>query len=318
MRNLRDAVDQYLTLRRSLGFKLCNTEWVLHRLLDFMEQEEATHISVELVSRWLQQPNRAQLSTWAARVGIVRRFATWHQPTDSRTEIPPPDLIPSRIHRKPPYIYTDEEVERIVVAASGLPSRTGMRALSFSTLYGLIAVTGMRISEAVGLDREDVDLRQGELTIRHAKFGKSRLVPLHASTRTVLSRYAARRDRIMPRVDTEAFFISERGARVTRSNAQGNFAKISQDIGLREPQADYLHGQGPRIHDLRHRFAVKTLIDWYRAGVDVERQLPKLATYLGHTHINDTYWYIEAVPELLQLATERLARAQCDQAGVMP
>jgi integrase len=282
MRELRDAVDRYLALRRSLGFKLCTTEWVLGRLVDFMEQEGATHITVEIVSRWSRQPNGAQLSTWAARVGIVRLFAAWYQSTDARNEIPPSDLFPSRFHRKSPHIYTDEEVKRIVVGASGLPSRTGMRALTFSTLYGLIAATGMRIGEAVGLDRDDVDLRQGDLTIRHAKFGKSRLVPLHASVRDALIRYAARRDQIMLRADSAAFFISERGSRVTRSNAQGNFAKISQEIGLREPQEDYRHGHGPRIHDLRHRFAVKTLIDWYRAGIDVERELPKLAAYLGH------------------------------------
>lgn len=313
MRELRDAMDQYLALRRSLGYKLCNVEWVLRRFLDFLEQEGGTHITTELVLRWTQQPNRAQLSTWAARLAIVRSFAAWYQTTNPRTEIPHPDLISSRFHRKSPHIYTDEEVERIVVAASRLPSRTGMRALTFSTLYGLIAVTGMRIGEAVGLDRNDVDLRQGELTIRHTKFGKSRLVPLHASTRDVLSRYAARRDRIMPRVDTAAFFVSERGSRVTRNNAQGNFAKISQEIGLREPQEDHRHGHGPRIHDLRHRFAVKTLVDWYRAGIDAARELPKLATYLGHAHVNDTYWYIEAVPELLQLATERLTRAHHEQ-----
>lgn len=310
MRELRDAVDQYITLRRSLGFKLRKPAWDLHKFLDFMEQEDASHITTDLVLRWTKQPSRVLLSTWASRVSSVRLFAAWHQATDPRTEVPPDGLIPGQYHRKSPYIYSDDEVERIVEAASRLPSRTGMRSLSFSTLYGLIAATGMRISEAVALDRGDVDLTQGILTIRHSKFGKTRLLPLHESTRRVLSRYAVQRDRIRPTATTPAFFLSEPGTRAKRENAEGNFAVISQQIGLREPIEGYRHGHGPRIHDLRHRFAVQTLIDWYRAGIDVEYEIHKLSTYLGHAHVNDTYWYIEAVPELLQLATDRLTASQ--------
>ncbi|MFQ5507629.1 MAG: tyrosine-type recombinase/integrase, partial [Planctomycetota bacterium] len=158
----------------------------------------------------------------------------------------------------------------------------------------------------LALDRCDVDLDEGILTIRRTKFGKSRIVPLHASTREVLERYAARRDRVLRRVDTLAFFLSEHGRRITQWSTRYNFARVSQQVGLRPSASGRRHGHGPRLHDLRHRFAVRTLIEWYRKGLDVEREIPKLSTYLGHVHVNDTYWYLEAVPELLQLATERL------------
>jgi integrase len=162
----------------------------------------------------------------------------------------------------------------------------------------------MRINEALTLDRSDVDLDRGILHIRRTKFRKSRYVPVHSTTVAALKKYAEARDRLFPAPSTPAFFISERGRRIPEKTAQYNFAKVSQQIGLRAP-AKY-HGLGPRLHDLRHRFATRTLIRWYRAGLDVERELPKLSAYLGHVHVNNTYWYLEAVPELLQLATERL------------
>jgi len=162
----------------------------------------------------------------------------------------------------------------------------------------------MRVNEVVSLDRRDVDLDLGILHIRRTKFRNSRYVPVHATTVTALKQYAEIRDRLFSAPSTPAFFVSERGRRISVNTADYNFAKVSQQVGLRMP-AKY-HGRGPRLHDLRHRFATRTLIQWYRAGLDVERELPKLSTYLGHVHVNDTYWYLEAVPELLQLATERL------------
>jgi integrase len=161
----------------------------------------------------------------------------------------------------------------------------------------------MRVNEALSLDRPDVDLGQGVLTIRRTKFGKSRHVPVHSSTVGVLKQYAATRDAVVP-APSPAFFVSERGTRITEWMARYTFAKLSQQLGLRAVAKG--HGRGPRLHDMRHRFAARTLINWYRQGLDVERELPKLATYLGHVHINETYWYLEAVPELLQLATNRL------------
>ena len=208
--------------------------------------------------------------------------------------------------RQQPYIYSDAEIEAIVRVASQLASPKGLKGRTYSTVFGLLSVTGMRVSETLTLDREDVDLEQGLLRIRRTKFGKSRLVPLHDSTRQVLVAYARDRDRVLQRPATPAFFLSERGARVTDCATRYNFAKVSRAVGLRSPVKGCRHGHGPRLHDMRHRFAARTLVDWYRGGADVERELPKLATYLGHVHVNDTYWYIEAIPELLELATRRL------------
>jgi integrase/recombinase XerD len=160
-------------------------------------------------------------------------------------------------------------------------------------------VTGMRVKEAIGLDRDDVNLTEGILTVRDSKFGKSRFVPIHTSTQKVLQDYAILRDKIRPRLKSQAFFVSEDGARLTTWSVRWNFIKLSRQIGLRGPNDSH----GPRLHDLRHRFAIQTLIAWYRAGMDIEQNMPKLSTYLGHRHVNDTYWYISAVPELLQLAT---------------
>lgn len=306
MSELRQALEDYIAVRRSLGFDLRLPARLLRNFVSFAEANEATYITRELAVRWAKQPDSAQPATWASRLGMVRRFASWRSATDPRTEVPPEGLMPYRYYRKPPYIYSDDEIERLIAEASELPSSNGLRASSFSTLFGLIAVTGMRVSEALKLDREDVDLEQGTLTIRRTKFGKSRFVPIHRSTRDVLKHYDKLRVRVFPRPATPAFFVSERGNRITEWNARYAFAKISQQIGLRAAAKG--HGRGPRIHDMRHRFAAHTLIEWYRAGVDVERELPKLATYLGHVHVNETYWYLEAVPELLQLATQRLMK----------
>jgi integrase len=306
MSQLREALDQYLCLRRSLGFALREPAVILRKFIAFAENEGAAYITIDLMLSWAKQPSRAQPATKAAWLATVRRFALWQSASDPRTEVPAENLLPERYRRQHPYIYTSDEIERLVRAAAELPSATGLRGLTYATYFGLVAVTGMRMSEGIALDRGDVDLRQGVLTIRRAKFGKSRLVPVHSSTLTALRRYAEQRDRILPRMTTPAFFVAEHGTRITQWSTRYNFAKVSQQVGLRVPVGGRRHGRGPRLHDLRHRFAVQTLINWYRAGLDVEREIPKLSTYLGHVHVNDTYWYIEAVPELLQLATQRL------------
>jgi integrase len=173
-------------------------------------------------------------------------------------------------------------------------------------LFGLLAVAGLRSSEVVGLDDRDLDRREATLRIRRTKFGKSRLVPLHASTMDALTSYQAIRNRVVPHRHPDAVFVSERGVRITQNAAEYTFARVSAQIGLRRPFRGHRLGHGPRLHDLRHRFAIRTLVDGYRDGRPVDPLLPVLATYLGHVHVHDTYWYLEAVPELLQLATERL------------
>jgi integrase len=305
MSPIQKGLATYLALRRGLGADMRGPEAHLRRFVEFLDRQRATVITTELALRWATAPAAATTATWAQRLGDVRRFATWLSATDPRTEIPPQGLLPERYQRRPPYIYSDVEIARLVRAAARLASPSGVRALTYATLFGLLAATGLRISEALALDRDDVDLRAGILRVRHAKFGKSRFVPVHDSTRRALRRYQIQRDVRFPRPASPAFFVGERGTRATPCSAQYNFAVVSRVVGLRPPTTARRHGHGPRLHDLRHRLAVRTLLRWYQQGRNPERELPKLSTYLGHVHVADTYWYIEAVPELLRLATER-------------
>jgi len=298
--NLREALDEYLKVRRALGFKLRNSGGLLKGFVTYAEREGASSITTELALRWAMEQKKCQPTQWANRFALVRRFARYVSTLDPRTEIPPQGLLPYRPRRIQPYLYTDEEIAHLIAAAKKLRSRQGLRAATYATLFGLLAVTGMRMSEPLAFDRDDVDLTRGILIVRRTKFGKSRLIPVHASTWKALRRYRAIRDRICPRAPS--FFVSERGKRLTSERVWWTFVQLSHQIGLRGPADRH----GPRLHDLRHRFAVQTLLGWYRAGLNVEQHLPELSAYLGHAHVNDTYWYISAVPELLQLATLRL------------
>jgi integrase/recombinase XerD len=305
---LEQALNDYVSVRRSLGFRFQTPAILLRSFVVFLQAEGASHITRELALRWALQPAKVQPSTWTARLGMVRRFAIWCSATEPLTEIPPADTLPHPYRRKPPHIFSDEEIERLLRKTQQLPSPKGLRAHTFTTLFGLLMVTGMRVSEALGLEKPDIDFDHGILHIRCGKFGKSRYVPIHPSTVEALKKYAQARDHLFPSPLTLAFFLSERGTPITNGMTEYTFAKLSQQIGLRL-QAKH-HGRGPRLHDMRHRFAVRTLIDWYRAGLDAERELPKLATYLGHVHVKNTYWYLEAVPELMQLTIDRLIQRE--------
>jgi integrase/recombinase XerD len=309
MTALAKALADYLALRRALGFMLTQTARELPRFLQFMQRRGAAFITTELALKWAQEAPEASSVTHADRLAMVRRFAAWRSASDPRTEIPPPRLLPRRYQRPSPYIYGDEEVAKIVSVAACLPSPKGLRGLTYSTVFGLLAVTGMRVGEAVALDRADVDLRTGVLNVRKGKRGKQRFVPIHATTQQALAQYAARRDAVFPNLKPPAFFVSERRRRVTAFSAWQNFVKVCRLVGLRPPAAEDGRGRGPRQHDLRHRFAVATLIDWYATGADVDREIPKLATYLGHEGPTEVYWYLQAVPRLLHLATKQRRRA---------
>jgi len=302
MSGLRKALEEYLAVRRALGFKLRLAGAALEKFVSFLDQERAAVITTELALRWAMQPAEVQPEQWANRLSMVRGFALYRSGTDPKTEIPPQGLLPYRYRRKRPYIYNDSEIRQLLKAAERLPSATGLRAKAYSTLFGLLAVTGMRISEVIGLDDGDVDWADGVLTVRESKFGKSRLVPMHPSTRGALRQYARSRNRIYPKPKSQSFFVSDRGVRLTDCTVRWTFVRLSHQIGLRSPS----DRRGPRLHDFRHRFAVQTLTDWYRGGVDVEKHMAELAAYLGHAHVTDTYWYLTATPELLRLAATRL------------
>jgi integrase/recombinase XerD len=305
MSTLVQALETYLALRRGLGAELRGPGAHLHHFVEFLDREGSVVVTTKLALRWATAPAGATPATWAQRLADVRRFATWLSATDPRTEIPSPGLLPERYRRRPPYIYSDEEIAHIVHKAARLPSPLGLRAHTYATLFGLLAATGLRLGEALTLDRDDVDLNAGVLAVRRAKFGKSRFLPVHDSTRSALRHYVRQRDRLLPRPVSPAFLVSERGTRISHSIAEHTFVVVSRAVGLRPPARGRRRGHGPRLHDMRHRLAVKALIRWYRQGRDVNCEMPKLSTYLGHVHVADTYWYIEAVPELLRLATER-------------
>jgi site-specific recombinase XerD len=271
-----------------------------------LEREGAEFITIDLALRWAMESKLVERATWGRRLSQVRGFAKWLNATDIRNEIPPKRLLDARRRRNAPHIYTILEIDLLMAQAARLHSRTGIRALTYSTLIGLLVATGLRPSEAIGLDRSDVDLVGGILSIRESKFGKSRFVPIEESTRAALERYLQSRDRLCPLRSCEAFLIGERGMRLNACSARNMFVRISRTIGLRATAEHGRNGHGPRLQDFRHSFATGKLVEWYRAGLDVTRELPKLSTYLGHVDVRLTYWYIEAVPELLQLAAKYL------------
>lgn len=300
MSRLQKAIENYVEMRRALGYKLGEARTLLSDFACFLKEQRASFITIPLAVQWAQQNPTAQPAHWAKRLAIVRCFARYWSATDSRTQIPPWGLLPHRPNRARPYLYTDKEIERLLHAAQQLG---GLRGLTYYCLFGLLCVTGIRISEALNLRSENVDLAAGLLTICGAKFGKSRLVPIHATTQRVLSEFVRYRDRTFAK-ELFYFFISRCGTRLDGGRVRHTFYRLSRQIGLRGPTDSH----GPRLHDFRHRFAVATLVQWYRSNQDVEQRLPVLSTYLGHVHVSDTYWYLTACPELMGLAVQRLER----------
>lgn len=300
-------LDRYMAVRRSLGYDLRTSERVLRRFVRFADSAGARHVDTALFLRWHASLPDAASNTRSARLGMVRLFALWLNSIDPAHQVPPQGLLPDRSHRKRPYIYSETEIAQIVTEASELPSIYGMRGLTCSTFFGLIASTGLRISEALALDPRDLDTATGVLRVRRGKNGRERLLPLDPTVVDRLLTYAVERDRLLG-YTPDAFFVREEGDRLSEWSARYNFAQVSKSIGLRERTRYHGHGRGPRIHDLRHTFAVRTMIEWYRAGKDPSREMIRLMTWLGHTKPDNTFWYIEAVPELLELAMERATR----------
>lgn len=306
MSALHDALTEYLRVRRALGTQLRWPESSLRRFVDFVDAERGEFVTTEIAVRWAVLPVGVQRATHARRLDIVRGFATWLQATDTRTQVPPHRLLPAGQRRPLPHIYSDREVADLIAAAGGLRSTSGLRRLTFQTLLGLLAATGLRPGEALALDVDNVDLVSGVIAVRESKFGKSRFVPLHESARTALAVYATFRDTVRPHRTAPAFLVTDRGSRLRADTTRLTFATLCQTVGLRSKLIAHRRGRGPRLQDFRHTFATRRLIAWYGAGHDVDRLIPRLATYLGHVGVAETYWYIQAVPELLRVATERL------------
>lgn len=303
MKSLAYAARQYLELRRGLGYKLRHQTWWLPDFVSFLQTHGSTVITTKLAVEWACQPPGASLNWWSKRLSAVRQFARHHYASDPRTQIPPTDLIPYRMQRLTPHLYRADEIAALMLEASQL--RHPLLAASYASIIGLLAATGMRVSEVLGLNSNDIDCKRQLLTIHSGKFGKSRHVPLHPTTVEALRRYARRRDRLRPHRRSPAFFLSGAGSRILLQNFGHVFIRLVEHTGV---------GKGchrrPRIHDLRHTFAMKLVQDWYRTGVDVERELPQLSTYLGHVSPESTYWYLTATPELLAAACARAERAR--------
>lgn len=307
MSELHQALTDYLSLRRALGYKLRRSEKLLHQFIDFLELAGAPTITVEHALAWACQSKSAGANWWAHRLSVVRTFANYLNAIDASVEVPPRDLLPCRPHRASPYLYSEEEIAALIEAANTLSSP--LRVATYQTLIGLLTVTGMRVGEAIGLDRRDFDAGEGVLLIRHAKFNKTRELPLHPTTVAGLQRYLDRHDRRRA-ARTPALFISTAGTRLRYCNVQQTFHQLVRQAGLTPRTATCR----PRIHDLRHAFAVKSLLDAYRDGSDAQQRLTLLSTYLGHANPAASYWYLSAAPELLAKAAERLERWWGDRA----
>lgn len=305
MNSLREAVPEYLAMRKSLGFQLHHASVELLNFVRFLDEHGSTpYITVRDVLRWTQQPSSLRPATWAKRLCVVRGFARYRSAFDPRTEIPPRTLLSFRPQRVKPYIYSELELRRLLDAAQQMGGREPLRPWTYFCLFGLLSVTGLRVGEALQLNLEDVDLRSGVLTIRRAKFGGSRLVPLHATTVKVLTEYRLRREQRLAGRASPYFFVSGKGTRLHRGAMYKTFYVLSRQIGLRAPNESH----GPRLHDLRYRFAYETLLQGYRTGEEPERRLPLLSTFLGHINFADTYWYLRAWPELMSAAMQRVNR----------
>jgi integrase/recombinase XerD len=300
MSQLSYHIEDYLAMRRALGFKLEKEGRILPGFAAFAETAGAGTVTVDLAIRWAALPQGAS-PVWAAqRLSMVRGFARYLQTIDPAAQVPPADLLPARTRRATPYIYSDADVAALMAAARTL--RDPLKAATFETLIGLLAVTGMRGSEAMQLDRGDLGAASGLLTIRATKFRKSRQLPLHETTLRALSGYQALRDRLCPAPSTASVLVSTTGARLCQATVQPAFRHLLRQAGVGRRASR----PRPVIHGLRHTFAVKTLLGWYRDGQDVQARMPALSTYLGHAGPAATYWYLSATPELLALAAGRL------------
>lgn len=297
---LSQEIADYLAVRRSLGYGMARPEKLLAQFAGYLEQAGAATVTAEHALAWAVLPG-GHPSWHAYRLGVARGFAAWLRTVDPAAEIPPAGLIPARALRATPYLYTGKEITALMAAAQSL--RYPLRTAAYQVLIGLLASTGMRVGEAIGLDRGDADLDNGTLTIRGGKNGKSRLVPLHDTTTQALRDYLRDRDRLCPDpARSQALLISPPGARLLYYNVHATWKKLAASARLRARSGNCR----PRIHDLRHTFAVRTMLDAYQAGQDGQATLAVLSAYLGHADPKATYWYLTASPELMAAAGQRL------------
>jgi len=297
---LHEELADYLALRRALGYRLARPEKLLDQFLDHLDRTGESKVTVVAALDWARLPAGGSSNWWAYRLGAVRGFATYLHALDPTHEAPAAELLPHRPQRATPYLYSDSEIAALIAATSTL--RTPLRQATFATLIGLLAVTGIRVGEAIALDRGDLDLTAGLLLVRHGKFDKARELALHPSTVNALRRYQRLRNQSAPATGASALLVSTAGARLIYCNVHNTFHRLVRLAGLAPRSASCR----PRIHDLRHTFAVRSMLDAYAAGQDGQTRLTLLSTWLGHVHPGSTYWYLSASPELMAVAGQRL------------
>ena len=305
---LRATLVDYLALRRALGFALRRDEKLLAQFLTWLEEHGKDTVTVADALAWASLPADAGPGWLAFRMGVVRGFAGYLHTLDPRVEVPPRSLLPGGSHRAVPYLYSDADVAALIAQTRRL--RTPLRAATIATVIGLLAVTGMRIGEVIALDDTDLDTTAGLLRVRQGKGGTQRLIPLHPTAVEALTDYRRRRDAVFAPPISTALFVSTSGQRLQYVNVCATFITLVRRAGLPPRPAPCR----PRIHDLRHSFAVRTLLDWYRDGADIASRLPLLSAYLGHIDPKATYWYLDAAPELMAEAA-RLLEASTPEPG---
>jgi integrase/recombinase XerD len=300
MKSLRQGTNEYLEYRWRLGFKLQNEKFLLASFASFMEINRAKHITIKLALAFATMNPESQPITCAKRLRAIRQFAIYWSAIDSKTEIPPKNLLSNSYRRNAPYIYTDAEIIQLLEYSEA--SNNTFNQHAYFVLFGLLAITGMRLAEALALNCEDVDLQNGIITIRHSKFRKSRHIPIHKSTVEVLKKFSGYRNRYFPHPVSSYFLVNYRGKQLCRRNVQYVFHDRLIETGIAKPEKHC----NPRIMDLRHTFAVKTLLRWYKRGVtSIDCHIYLLSTYLGHVKPTHTYWYLTVTPELLKLIVSR-------------
>jgi integrase len=300
MTPLDQELAYYLALRRALGYQLARPEKLLNQFLNYLQDTRANTVTVKAALDWARLPASGDTTWWAHRLSVVRGFAIYLHALDPATEVPAADLLPHRPHRATPYLYSDDDITALIAATASL--RTPLRRATFATLIGLLSVTGMRVSEGIALDRGDIDLNAEHLLVRDTKFAKTRELVLHPSTIDALRHYLRLRNRLPSAKETPAVFVSTAGTRLIYCNVHWTFHRLVHLAGLTPRPAPCR----PRIHDLRHSFAVRSMLDAYTAGQDGQARLTLLSTYLGHVSPASTYWYLSASPELMAVAGQRL------------
>ncbi|MGV7240393.1 tyrosine-type recombinase/integrase [Caballeronia sp. M23-90] len=307
MSSLKTSLEDYFELRRNLGYSLLQQRRALPKFVQVLASHSKDFITCQDALEWALSANGRVGQ--CLRLSYARQFAKYLSAFDSRTEVPSPDLIPFRWQRPRPYIYRHVEIQLLLKATLEMPvhPRTGvLRRWSYYCLFGLIYVTGMRLSEAMSLRLNDINIQQKLLTVRFGKFGKPRILPISGSTADVLREYLAlHAEAFAGRQQPPFLFPTSCGGRLSDKDIHVTFYKLSRSIGIRGVGAK----TGPRIHDLRHTFAVDALVRWYDSGRDPMICLPLLATYLGHVGYEHTYWYLSLCPELMRVSLDKAERA---------